>query len=187
MERRESLEEPIPNESLNDFTPFLAWITGNPIRGKEALAELAEEAEHGQAVAPVKIGKLLIGGQAGKLQHKDPGIIKKPPRKGRPMAQENVLMSNLKHQHTNQKNHIGNHGASDDLQKILKLNIPHHFHGMSQKGRLIKRKTSGYPEQKGVEDDHEQHKTEPGKSLEEIPGYKVTEVGKRFLVNIFQE
>lgn len=46
------------------------------------MADVSKEAEHGQAVAPVKIGKLLIGGHAGKLQHKDPGIIKKASPEG---------------------------------------------------------------------------------------------------------
>jgi len=50
---------------------------------------------------------------------------------------------------------------------------------------LIKRKAGRHPEQKGVQNDQEQHKTEPGKKLKEIPRNKMPEIHKGFPVNVF--
>ena len=100
------------------------------------------------------------------------------------MAQENVLMSNPKHQHINQKNHIGYHGAPDHLQQAGKLDVPEGFHMVSQKSHLVKGKAGDDPENERVEDDQKHDETEPGKGLEEIPRYEVAQVHKCFPVNV---
>lgn len=100
------------------------------------------------------------------------------------MAQEIVLMSNPKHQHINQKNHIGCHGASGHFQQVGKLDIPEGFHKVSQKSLLIKGKAGDDSENESVENHQKHGETEPGKGLEEIPRYEVAQVHKCFPVNV---
>ena len=101
------------------------------------------------------------------------------------MAQKMVSTLNPEHQDINQKKHIKYHGASDGQQKVGKLNVSDHFHGKSQAGLLVERKAGCHAEQKGIENDQKQHKTEPGKSPEEIAGDKMPEIHKGFPVNVF--